>query len=204
AGSLAGAGAVRPCPRPARLLDFGAGRGELLQRLRAILPDTSLMGADFLPRPGALDASVAWRQGDLNDEVETTPPFDLVICSEVIEHLENPRATFRMLHALVAPGGHLLLTMPNQESLRSFASLLTGGHFVAFRGQSYPAHITALLRQDLVNICAETGFAPPTFSYTDRGGLPKRPQLYWQSISFNLLRGRLFSDNILMVARRPA
>ncbi len=126
----------------------------------------------------------------------------MVVCSETIEHLENPRQTFRSMNQLLRPGGLLVLTMPNQESIRSLIGLILGGHFVQFLGACYPAHITALVRLDLVRLCSEAGFAPPSFSYTNCGGIPKRPSFTWQRASFGLLRGRPFSDNIAMVTRK--
>lgn len=185
-----------------RFLDFGAGRGELLRVLANEEGIDSLSGADILERPAELRASVAWHQQDLNAELAGVDPFDVVICSEVIEHLENPRQVFRNLHKLLVPGGALVLTTPNQESIRSYVALIFGGHFVSFLGASYPAHITALLREDLRRICAETGFGPPSFTYSSAGAVPKLTRLTWQGISFGLLKGRLWSDNIGLVTRR--
>lgn len=185
-----------------RLLDFGAGRGELLSRLYAAGGYTSLAGADLSARPADLPAAIAWHQQDLNDPLEVAPSFDVVVCSETIEHLENPRLTMRTLHALLKPGGLLVLTTPNQESLRSYLALLLKGHFVQFLSHSYPAHITALLRMDLARIAAETDFRAPTFFYTNEGGLPGWPVVTWQQASFGLLRERWFSDNLAMVTRR--
>ena len=98
--------------------------------------------------------------------------FDIVICSEVIEHLENPRATFRNLFELLKEGGTLILTMPNQETVRSYLHLIFRGHFVAFNDKEYPAHITALLRTDVRRLCKEAGFTDPEFFYTDEGWMP--------------------------------
>lgn len=187
------------------LLDFGAGRGELLAQLQGAgtFGDfTDLTGVDLFPRPADLPAAVAWHQQDLNDPVSLDRQFDVVVCSETIEHLENPRHVFRELSRLVRPGGTVVLTMPNQESLRSYAGLLFAGHFTQFLGSCYPAHITALLRLDLVRLCRESGLSDPVFAYTDVGGIPKRPTLHWQRVSFGLLRGRLFSDNVGMTATK--
>jgi 2-polyprenyl-3-methyl-5-hydroxy-6-metoxy-1,4-benzoquinol methylase len=186
------------------LLDFGAGRGELLARLHELGGYQALAGVDLFERPAALPPPVAWYQQDLNDEVRIDRQFDVVICSETIEHLENPRHVFRTLRRLIRPGGLVLLTMPNQESIRSYLGLIAAGHFVQFLGSSYPAHITALLRLDLIRMCAEVGFAPPRFYFTNRGGIPKLPTVAWQAASFGVLRGRLFSDNLLMLTRPPA
>jgi 2-polyprenyl-3-methyl-5-hydroxy-6-metoxy-1,4-benzoquinol methylase len=184
------------------LLDFGAGRGELLQRLHALGTFEELAGVDLFDRPPALPPGVAWHRQDLNEPASFAREFDAVVCSETIEHLENPRHVFRMLAGFLRPGGTLVLTMPNQESIRSYAGLIVGGHFTHFLGSCYPAHITALVRMDLQRLCEETGFDPPAFHYTGRGGIPKRPTVSWQAVSFGLLRGRLFSDNLAMVTRK--
>jgi 2-polyprenyl-3-methyl-5-hydroxy-6-metoxy-1,4-benzoquinol methylase len=186
------------------VIDFGAGKGELLGRLVESGRFSALAGTDLFPRPADLDSSVEWYQQDLNEPISFVRQFDCVICSETIEHLENPRNTFRCLDQILKPGGLLVLTMPNQESIRSYLGLIAGGHFAGFLGASYPAHITALLRLDLVRLCREVGFSPPEFHYNNSGGIPKFPHLSWQRASLGLLRGRLFSDNIAMVARKPA
>jgi SAM-dependent methyltransferase len=180
-----------------RVLDFGAGTGTLIN-LMSRFDGIELHGADILPRPAALPGHVKWHRGDLNDRLDRfSGYFDAVICSEVIEHLENPRATFRNINELLKLGGKLLLTMPNQENIRSYLNLILRGHFAQFRGADYPAHITALLQLDLVRICAETGFSEPRFLYTDEGWMPIT-RMTWQKFSFNLLGGRLFSDNLGM------
>jgi 2-polyprenyl-3-methyl-5-hydroxy-6-metoxy-1,4-benzoquinol methylase len=184
------------------LLDFGAGRGELLMELHRAGRFQHLAGADLFARPDALPATIDWHRQDLNEPPAIARRFDAVVCSETIEHLENPRHVFRALARLVRPGGIVVLTMPNQESIRSYAGLLFAGHFTHFLGACYPAHITALLRLDLTRLCREVGLSAPRFAYTDEGGIPKLPSVRWQSVSFGLLRGRLFSDTIGMVARR--
>jgi 2-polyprenyl-3-methyl-5-hydroxy-6-metoxy-1,4-benzoquinol methylase len=184
------------------LLDFGAGRGELLTELHQVGRFDDLAGVDLFPRPATLASPVAWHQQDLNDAVAIDRQFDAVVCSETIEHLENPRHVFRSLHRLVRPGGTIVLTMPNQESIRSYAGLIVAGHFTQFLGSCYPAHITALLRLDLARMCQEIGLTSPRFAYTNVGGIPKLPRVHWQTVSFGRLRGRLFSDNVAMITKR--
>jgi 2-polyprenyl-3-methyl-5-hydroxy-6-metoxy-1,4-benzoquinol methylase len=186
------------------LLDFGAGLGELLGQLHRLGGFATLAGADLFPRPDGLDPAIEWCQQDLNDTVQIDRQFDCVVCSETIEHLENPRQTFRSLDRLLKPGGLLVLTMPNQECIRSYVGLLFGGHFTHFLGGNYPAHITALLRKDLERLCLEVNLGTPAFRFTNSGMIPKLTRFRWQSVSFGLLRGRLFSDNVAMIARKPA
>ena len=193
---------IGPLEKFERVLDFGAGKGELLSILGDLLPALKLCGTDILPRPSQLKPEIAWHQQDLNQPWRPEHLFDLVICSEVVEHLENPRQLFRDLAALIRPGGWLVLTMPNQESYRSLLSLWLRGNHVAFIGNCYPAHITALLAEDLRRISAETGFEKPVIHFSGRGVLPKFTGISWQHVSFGLFRSKRFSDGVGMVVRR--
>jgi 2-polyprenyl-3-methyl-5-hydroxy-6-metoxy-1,4-benzoquinol methylase len=185
------------------LLEFGAGTATLAKKLSVSYTGGTITCVDIRPRPQCLPASILWLQSDLNYPIPVPDnSYNFVISTEVIEHLENPRATFREFYRLLRPGGILIVTTPNQESVRSFAGLLMGGHFAGFLGPSYPAHITALLRKDFQRICRETRFDSPQFYYTNSGGIPKLPQVRWQSLTFGLLKGRLFSDNLAIVTRK--
>jgi SAM-dependent methyltransferase len=184
------------------LLEFGTGKGLFTGELLKIPYAGTITCTDLLPRPDGLPENLPWIQTDHNDPLPLTDQtFDIIICMEVIAHLENPRFLFREFSRLLRPGGTLLLTMPNQESIRSLSGLILGDHFSAFRGIAYPALITALVRQDLVRICRETGFTPPQFHYTNSGLMPKL-HLSWQSLSFGVLKGRAFSDNLAAVTRK--
>lgn len=186
------------------LMEFGAGTGNFVKELLNFGYRGVITCADIIDRPDSIPGNVHWIQADLNHPIPLPDQsFDTIISTEVIEHLENPRFVFREFHRLLRPGGTLIVTTPNQESLRSLAGVLVGGHFTAFLGNSYPAHISALLRLDFERICGENGFTPPRFHYTDLGSIPKLTQIRWQDISFGLLKGRLFSDTVAVVTSRP-
>lgn len=181
-------------------LDFGAGIGNLLRRISDFGFD-SLTGADLYPRPESLNAN--WQTSDLNNSLPfSDESFDTVVSVETIEHLENPRAIAREWFRLLRPRGMLVLSTPNNESLRSIISLVMRGHFIAFNDSCYPAHITALTRKDISRILTEAGFSNIKFSFTHKGGLPKLPRFTWQQISLGLFRGLRFSDNVVVSARK--
>lgn len=185
-----------------RLLEFGAGAGRFALRLASDEIFQEVVCTDILPRPSAFPNSIEWIEFDLNHTLPLADGiFDTIVSVEVIEHLENPRAVFREFHRVLKSGGLLVLTTPNQESLRSYAGLVFGGHFASFLGASYPAHITALLRMDFERICSEAGFGKPRFAYSGDGRIPKLTHWCWQKF-FPLLRGRLFSDNFGMSVRK--
>jgi 2-polyprenyl-3-methyl-5-hydroxy-6-metoxy-1,4-benzoquinol methylase len=186
------------------LLDFGAGKGVLTSLLLETQRFSRIAAADLQENPGELGSNVEWIAADLNDCIPcASESFDVIVAAEIIEHLENPRIVARELFRLLRPGGTLLLTTPNNESWRSLISLAIRGHYIAFNDGSYPAHITALLRTDIVRVVTEAGFDTPIFDYSDHGGIPGWPTITWQRISMGLLRGLRFSDNLLALARKP-
>ena len=184
-------------------LDFGAGTGNLTRQIHELNCFDSVTATDIMERPLELDLSINWIAEDLNNSLDIPScKFDVIVSSEVIEHLENPRAIAREWFRLLRPSGTLILSTPNNESWRALLALLIQGHFVAFSDSCYPAHITALLRKDLERILSEAGFRTVEFVFTDYGGVPKMPQKSYQELSFGMLRGIRYSDNLLVVANK--
>lgn len=186
------------------LMDFGSGTGNLIKLIHKLQRFSTITGADLMSRPPGLDSEIGWKTCDLNETQDVdAESYDVIVSSEVIEHLENPRHIVREWFRLLRPGGHLVFSTPNNESWRSLASVIFRGHFAAFSDACYPAHITALLHKDIERILIEAGFERPFFEYTDSGGIPKFPHITWQSVSVGLLRGLGFSDNLVSISKKP-
>ncbi len=183
------------------ILDFGAGKGTLLQSLQT-LGIINLWGADLLSDPSG--GRFEWRKEDLNSfPFESLKnKFDWILCIEVIEHLENPRQILRGISEMLKPGGKLLLTTPNVESYRSLLSFIFRGHFIDFLDSSYPAHITPMVLMDMKRILQECGLELFHLEYSGRGTLPVWTSLSWQKISMDLLSGKRFSDHVMLVVRK--
>jgi 2-polyprenyl-6-hydroxyphenyl methylase / 3-demethylubiquinone-9 3-methyltransferase len=106
-----------------RVLDIGCGTGFLLERLAE--RGFSGIGIDLSPESigitqGRLaELSVADRLsaevGSAYDPPEG--PFDLVTITDVLEHLEDPRACLAAARARLAPGGVVVVSTPNRHSL---------------------------------------------------------------------------------------
>jgi 2-polyprenyl-3-methyl-5-hydroxy-6-metoxy-1,4-benzoquinol methylase len=71
-----------------KILDLGCGEGHILN----ILPDSlKKYGCDISELPlKFLDDNVTAKTCDLNKEFPFDDVFDVIVCSEVLEHLENP------------------------------------------------------------------------------------------------------------------
>ena len=99
------------------VLDVGCGVGEMLLLLRGELAgkEISFHGADFAEQTiSSLKDRIDWAEFSVLDIEKDAldKQFDLVICSEVIEHLNDRESAFRHLSRMLAPGGHLLITCP--------------------------------------------------------------------------------------------
>ncbi len=196
--------AIHDCGAIDNVLDFGAGQGYFAGVLLESGLFRRVVAADLIARPTGLSEAIEWLQADLNRGIPSADSqFDIVTAVEVIEHLENPRAMMRERFRILRPGGTLLLTTPNNESIRSLISLAIRGHFAAFGPDSYPAHVTALLAADLVRASREAGFVDQAVSYSGTGMVPGMPGRTWQGIGLGVLCGKRFSDNLLLSCRRP-
>ena len=114
-------------------LDIGAGEGQLIAALKAAFPNVKSQACDYhIERFPLKDVPV--RRVDLNREALpfAEASFDLVTCSEVLEHLENYHQLLREAARTLKPGGLLVVTTPNVLNMQSRIRYLTAGFPVLF------------------------------------------------------------------------
>jgi 2-polyprenyl-3-methyl-5-hydroxy-6-metoxy-1,4-benzoquinol methylase len=186
-------------PGGGTLVDVGCGGGQLWGHVRDRFD--AYLGVDVVRYDGFPEGA-DFRTVDLDTGRVDLPDgsADVAASVETIEHVENPRALVRELARLARPGGLVIVTTPNQLSLLSKLGLVLQNQYPYFKEGPglYPAHITALLETDLLRMARECGLTGAAVRYSDRGRVPGTPW-HWP----RPLRGRAFSDNVLLGARRP-
>jgi 2-polyprenyl-3-methyl-5-hydroxy-6-metoxy-1,4-benzoquinol methylase len=183
--------------------DFGAGRADLIRSFLEMDRFSSIVGLDLMERPTELPSHVQWCNADLNQPVAfAARSFDLVTSMGLVEYLENPYAFARELHRVLRPDGTAILTTPNNESWRALISFMVRGHFAAFPPLGANINLTALVRSDFERILRFAGFSSTYFTYTGYGMVPKL-LVSWQAISCGLLGGVRYSDDLIVVCRKP-
>lgn len=99
-----------------RVLEVGCGEGFLSGLLSERFPELSFAGldvrADDVARARALFPRLEATVGSAYELAGVTPQPDLLICAEVLEHLDDPRRALRAMAALRPR--HLLLTVPHE------------------------------------------------------------------------------------------
>lgn len=175
--------AMAHMPEPKTVLEIGTSR--FSRQLKQVCPDWEIHTLDLGPslREVSESAGLTFHCGDILQPLPTPRDYyDLIIFSEVIEHLQgNPRKALRHLLQSLKPGGRLLLTTPNLSRLLNRVKMLIGrapvpeigppewwgGHM---REYTFP-EISSMLRQE---------------GYSDiEGG----PHLYWDGIMFYMQSG---------------
>jgi SAM-dependent methyltransferase len=156
-------------PRPAavRALDVGCGSGGLLHELRrryGILGKGIEISHHY---------SKVWEQFDIDASIEslehhlaTGARYDLVFCSEVVEHVMRPGEFIRSLMKLLHEKGSLILTTPNIGRLAPLLVKNVTGLI------SPPNHINLVTRRGFEILARKLGakatvrtFGMPAFSF---------------------------------------
>jgi SAM-dependent methyltransferase len=107
-------------PRPVRLLDLGSGNGDFALEVARARPDAEILGLD-LSASGAAVAKEKVPRGAFFQR-DFTRPLELedgyrawathAVCSEVLEHLDDPIAMLRNVRTSFSPGCRLVVTVP--------------------------------------------------------------------------------------------
>lgn len=135
--------------KPVRLVDLGCGPGDLLHDARRRWPRADLLGLEISARgvelarekvPGAEVMQVDLIAGEASDGGRFAAWGTHAVCSEVLEHVDDPVTLLRNARDYLQPGARLVVTVP-------------GGRISAFdRHIGHRRHYTPeLLRQTLTD-----------------------------------------------------
>jgi len=110
-----------------KVLDVGSGYGTDIFMLNMEV-DKSMFefhGIDISPTAVKLANKLAKMRGDYNckffvedaENLKLKNKYDIIICSETLEHLRNPVKALKNMKNLLKDGGSIIITTPNRENL---------------------------------------------------------------------------------------
>lgn len=208
-----------------RLLDVGCGSGLFLKHMAAL--GWEVAGVEPDPDAARIARETLGGGEVVNSELERAElpaeSFDAVTLSHVIEHLLDPEAALATCRRLLRPGGRLVLSTPNCESLgvRYFGSSWLHWdpprHLQLFNPRTLPQLVSAagLEVESLDTPTNGAHFIWVTSSLIERrGSLPEldlspagvtlwlQSLVYW-GVEFLLTRlGRPCGEELVLVARK--
>lgn len=177
------------------LAEYKLAHGQYLHaRLHAVCAE--LWGIDVDAEGIAWMKSQGWPNlyaGDIEDLAADssflpTQPFDLLVLSEVIEHLDNPGRFLQAIRPFFGPQTELLLTTPNAMRLDNILATLQGQEWV------HPDHNSWYSYQTLHALLGKFGY------------IIRSVAVYTQTNYSRPLAGRLFKpplQPVLPAAARP-
>jgi 2-polyprenyl-3-methyl-5-hydroxy-6-metoxy-1,4-benzoquinol methylase len=146
-----------------RVLDVGCGNGftcgEFLRRgCHVVGIDLSESGIEVARRTHPTGRFEVLPADDKLLEALGEEPFDIVVSTEVVEHLYAPRAYAHGCFQALKPGGRFICTTPYHGYLKNLAIALAG----KWDSHASPlwdgGHIKLWSRRTLGNLLAEAGF----------------------------------------------
>ena len=153
---------LRSADAGVRMLDVGSGQGDMAAAIRAALPKAEIVGLELSQSGVEISRrkvpNARFVQCNLLEEV--TPPEDLrgwathAVCSEVIEHVDNPLQLLRSARAYMGPGCKLVVTAP-------------GGPMSAF--DKHIGHRKHFRLSDIELLFRQAGYVPEQIT---RAGFP--------------------------------
>lgn len=153
-----------------RALEVGPGSGVYLPTLAQVTPEA--FGVDiedaYLRQLRPLELEYSNLRIVHDDILESSFPkgyFDLILCSEVIEHIADARQALTEMRRLIAPGGVLVLSTPHKFSpLELFAKVAFLPGLIQIVRWIYQepiletGHINLMTGRGLRRLLADTGF----------------------------------------------
>ena len=100
--------------------------------------------------------------------------FDWIVGGDIVEHLDEPWSFLAELRRVAAPGGHLLLSIPNLANASVVADLLHGRFDYVYMGLTCVGHLRFFTRQSIEDMLTIAGWTVVAIDAAGRGG--RRPR----------------------------
>jgi len=103
------------------LLDAGSGPGIISFELGRQFPEANVQGVDIREDAVRISNHIAGKIGAFNvkfrrtaiEDLNDKDFFDLIVCVDILEHIEDDLEAIKVLFRLITPGGILLLHIPS-------------------------------------------------------------------------------------------
>ena len=149
---------LKELPRAAPILEVGCGDGAFTKNLAEYSSDVTAIdiAAYQIEQNAKAYPEVTFLQHDVSERFPFEDgAFDVIWCSEVLEHLFDPGFALKEMHRVMAGGGKLLVTVPYHGLLKNVVIAL-------FKWDEHFApnspHIRFFTRRTLTSLTAAAGF----------------------------------------------
>lgn len=144
------------------VLEIGCGTGATLAWLKTTGRCKSTTGIELVAQQAECAARVVDRviQGNVEaiDLAPFTECFDLILCLDVLEHLNDPWALIEQINRMLKPGGRLVASIPNIRHISVLAPLLVQGQWTyRERGILDKTHLRFFTKKSAIQLMTGSG-----------------------------------------------
>ncbi len=179
------------------IVDVGCGAGKTLAWLKRLYPQAYTVGLEgnaSLSRELAVNTD-KFHIVDLNGDLPNIGSPDLLLFLDVLEHLPDPEKLLKWFTADLAPGGTVIVSLPNIAHISVSIPLLLKGRFnYADAGILDRTHLRFFVRESAVALMSGAGLKVDRILESGLGG-PKTRTLDLLTLGF--FRQRLAKQYIL-------
>jgi 2-polyprenyl-3-methyl-5-hydroxy-6-metoxy-1,4-benzoquinol methylase len=141
------------------ILDVGCGGGRLAKHLRA--KGVRVVGIERNPTAAALARNYCERveEKDLTSQelLPDSERFSVIVCADVLEHLADPAALLARVVPHLAPGGTVVVSVPNVAYYKIRCSLLAGRFDYEPSGIMDQSHLRFFTRKTILELLRSCG-----------------------------------------------
>lgn len=149
--------------RGSRVLEVGCATGFMTEHLTHSHDcSVTAIEVDAEAAARARHRGVEVIEGSIEDPdilARVSGPFDVVIFSDVLEHLVDPEAALRATVPLLAPGGHVVASIPNVAHWSIRLRLMAGRFRYTEGGILDRGHVRFFTRETIAEMFAAVGLA---------------------------------------------
>ena len=143
---------------PRRVLDLGCSAGHLAAELRKL--GHEVVGVDVEEHAEVAECVDRFVRADLDDGIPEAvgDGFDIVLAADVLEHVPHPEHMLRDARRVLAPGGRMLVCVPNIGHWYPRARVAAGRFAYERRGILDAGHVRFFTRRSFGQLAREQGF----------------------------------------------
>lgn len=184
------------------ILDAGTSTGYLARRLAAAGRRVDGAELDPVAAEAAREVCDSVWVGDLSalDPADLPRDYDLILFADTLEHLPDPPAVLRRLKTRLAPGGQLVVSLPNVANWAIRLSLLTGRFRYTERGILDRTHLRFYTAKTAVEMVEQGGFRVTSVTGSIPVPLVKSPLLCKLAHRIGNLRPSFFAYTFVITA----
>lgn len=164
---------LMPQKSPLNILDAGCGNGYIAGQMSSVGHSVTAIDAseDGIVLAREKWPAVRFEVMSIYDNLTQLRPaggWDLVVSSELIEHLFYPQQFLQNMHSVLKEGGEIILTAPYHGYLKNLALAIAGAWDKHFTVDWVGGHIKFFSEETLSRMLEQNGFATPIFCNAGR------------------------------------